>query len=104
MGTQTFFAHVKSWGEVEQLIQADIVSCFENLDHLGLLSVFHQYIDDQPFCSLVHSFLKTQRETKKEKATQPSIKEYHKAARYHQSSFISFCTSLIFKFIIIDVT
>jgi retron-type reverse transcriptase len=37
-GPITFFAHVQSWGEVDRLIKADIVGCFDNIDHALLNS------------------------------------------------------------------
>lgn len=41
-GAHSFFTQMRKWGEVEQLIQADIVSCFENLDHSLLLQALNQ--------------------------------------------------------------
>lgn len=32
-GPITFFAHVDSWGTVDRFIKADIVGCFDNIDH-----------------------------------------------------------------------
>ncbi|KAK9081440.1 hypothetical protein Sjap_026632 [Stephania japonica] len=37
-GPITFFAHVQSWGEVDRLIKADIVGCFDNIEHALLNS------------------------------------------------------------------
>jgi len=30
-GTQSFFAQVESWGKVDQVVPADIVSCFDRI-------------------------------------------------------------------------
>jgi retron-type reverse transcriptase len=32
-GPITFFAHVDSWGTVDRFLKADIVGCFDNIDH-----------------------------------------------------------------------
>ena len=32
-GPITFFAHVDSWGTVDRFFKADIVGCFDNIDH-----------------------------------------------------------------------
>lgn len=32
-GALTFFAHIEGWEKIFQLIKADIVGCFDNIDH-----------------------------------------------------------------------
>lgn len=35
------------------------MACFDNIDHLKLLSALSQYIDDEPFLNWIETFLKT---------------------------------------------
>lgn len=58
-GTQSFFAQVKGWSEVDQLIEADIVSCFDNIKHDSLMDSINQYIKDDQFAQVIRAFLTT---------------------------------------------
>lgn len=44
-GTHTFFAHVQNWGEVDQLIQADVFGRVSTLSCLGK-RYMQPFIDD----------------------------------------------------------
>lgn len=58
-GIRTFFAQVESWGEVNEIIKADFVGCFDNINHDLLLAALSLYIDDSSFIDLIDRFLKT---------------------------------------------
>ena len=61
-GPITFFAHVERWGKVDRLIKADIVGCFDNIDHEILNQTIEQHIGEgnNAFCNLITSFLTTE--------------------------------------------
>lgn len=56
-GIRTFFAQVESWGEVNFIMKADFVGCFDNINHDLLLSVLRIYISDSAFIDLIARFL-----------------------------------------------
>jgi retron-type reverse transcriptase len=67
-GTQSFFAYVQSWGEIYRAIKADIVSCFDNINHKGLNKALNEYMDDPQFTNLIHAFLTTDIRDKERKS------------------------------------
>lgn len=66
--TQSFFAYVQSWGEIYRAIKADIVSCFDNINHKGLNKALNEYMDDPQFTNLIHAFLTTDIRDKERKS------------------------------------
>ena len=60
-GALTFFAQVESWGKVDRLIKADIVGCFDNINHALLNATFKSHIGpgNETFCDLIAAFLTT---------------------------------------------
>jgi RNA-directed DNA polymerase len=56
-GTQSFFAQVESWGKVDEVVPADIVSCFDRIPHEGLLNTLLRYVDDTQLLFLIRNFL-----------------------------------------------
>lgn len=60
-GAITFFLQVKSWGSLDRLMKADIVKCFDNIDHELLIRElrFHLGEENSPLCDLLSRFLKS---------------------------------------------
>lgn len=61
-GALTLFAHVESWGKIDRLIKADIVSCEDNIDHALLNSTIGLHIGqgNDAFCNIIAAFLRTE--------------------------------------------
>lgn len=57
-GALTFFAHVEGWGKIDRLIKADIVGCFDNMDHALLNSMVELHIGEgnPSICNLISAF------------------------------------------------
>nr|KUM48159.1 18S ribosomal RNA intron 1 ORF [Picea glauca] len=56
---ETLFMDVLSWGPIDQFVVADIVKCFDNLEHKRLLMAVQSFIDDDGIVNLINSFLIT---------------------------------------------
>lgn len=59
-GTHTFFAHLNRWwNEIDQFLSADIVGCFENIQHQSLLETLQLHINVDQFTHFIRAFLTT---------------------------------------------
>lgn len=60
-GLPTFFKDMDNWDPMDLLIKADIVKCFDNIDHQLLLSALHDHLGEanRPFVNLISNFIKT---------------------------------------------
>lgn len=50
---------LRHWGEIDQFIKGDIVGCFDNINHKGLLEAFQKNLIDDRFHKLIQTFLIT---------------------------------------------
>lgn len=57
-GVETFLKGVVSWRQVGSFIQADVVKCFDNVQHDLLLSLLGEHIPDSRLLNILASFLK----------------------------------------------
>lgn len=55
-----FFLEVKGVGE-SRIIKADVLGCFDKIDHVLLINVIKSYLgkENKSFCDLILAFLKT---------------------------------------------
>jgi len=60
-GPITFFAHIDTWGRIDRFIKADIIGCFDNIDHSLLNGKIGLDLGEsnEDFCNLIAAFLKT---------------------------------------------
>lgn len=62
-GLTTFFKQVEGWGPLDRLIKADVVKCFDTIDHQLILSALqdqdHLGEEKRAFVNLISTFLTT---------------------------------------------
>ena len=57
-GVRTSFFTIAGWGKIDQLISADVVGCFDHLDHALLLKFVTNVIPDDRMGKLIMNFAK----------------------------------------------
>lgn len=83
-GPITFFFEVQRWGQVDRLIKADVVKCFDNIDHGLLISAMQSYLGEEnaSFYDLILQFVRTPIIDKKDMNIKTRQKESRKEAYF----------------------
>lgn len=54
-----FNSRAESWGRLQGLVMADIISCFDQIPHAGIIDTLEIYIDDPLLVGLIRNFVQT---------------------------------------------
>jgi retron-type reverse transcriptase len=90
-GVHTMLANAMSWGPLLAIIQADYISCFDEINHELLIGKLTCTIDDKRILSLILDFLSTDIRDQEGKSYKNTEKGTRKPAIAHTNEYLSAC-------------